>query len=172
MTAKKRIEKGDELLRKNQNNIEQWRSEKTGIGPEPEIVPSEIECSVGASIYADDNSAGEEAKTVDELKEKMEEMLVKIFDHMRSGRLLVNSDKTKVMLFATYQKRAKNNLEFKVEVEDLKIKEVKTARLLGLEITNDFSWDNQVEETLKECSKKLNGLYKVNRDVKQEQKKL
>ena len=122
-------------------------------------------------MYADDNSSGEEALTVRDLKKKTEDMLLKIFKHMRASRRLVNADKTEVMLMATYQKQTRNNLNFKVEVEGLEIEEVSNARLLGVEIMNNFSWDKQVEETIEECSKRLNGLYKVNREVTKEQNK-
>ena len=82
-----------------------------------------------ATIYADDNSAGEEATTVGELKSKTEKMLDKIFINMRAGRLLVNAGKTKVMLFATRQKRAKNDLAFNLNIEGKIIKEEENAGL-------------------------------------------
>ena len=85
-------------------------------------------------MFADDNSAGEEAHSVEELKNKTERMLMKNFEHMRSSRLLVNSGKTKVMLLATYQKRTRNDLRFSVDVEGSEIEEVESARLLGVEI--------------------------------------
>ena len=112
-------------------------------------MPEDPNVTSRASMYADDNSAGEEAKTVDELKEKTEAMLTKIFSHMRSSRLLVNPDKTKIMLMATYQKRSKNNLVFEVNVEGTTVKEATSAYLLGVTISNDFSWDEQVKETIK-----------------------
>ena len=93
------------------SKIENWRQEKTGIGPEPRLVPLSNKGTAKATLYADDNSAGETASTLEELKTKTEQMLVRIFDHMRSSRLLINPDKTKVLLFATRQKRARNNLD-------------------------------------------------------------
>ena len=88
-------EKWDLQLIESVNNISRWRSEKTGVGPEPQLVPDSYSGSPEATIYADDNSAGEEAKTKDELKNKTEKMLRKIVDHMRAGRLLINAGKTK-----------------------------------------------------------------------------
>ena len=99
---KSKEERWDEALRSNENNIEHWRNEKTGIGPEPELRIEEIESTAKASLYADDNSAGEEGTAVEELKAKTEDMLTKIFSHMKTSRLLVNPDKTKIMLPATY----------------------------------------------------------------------
>ena len=58
-----------------------------------------------------------------------------------------------------------------VETEGMEIKEVTSAHLLGVEISNNFSWDAQVDETIEECSKRLNGLYKINREVGKVQKK-
>ena len=152
----------------NITNIEEWRTEKSGIWPEPRLMPDEPKNSSECSIYADDNSVGGKAETVEELKGKTETVLHKVFKHMKSSRLLVNPD---VMLMASYQKRTKNNLEFKVEVEGMTIKEVSNAHLLGVEISNNFSWDAQVNETVEKCSTRLNGLYKINREVGREEKK-
>ena len=165
-------EKWDVHLSSTVNSIESWRREKTGIGPEPELLPSEETGTAEGSMYVDDNSAGEEATTLAELKEKTEIMLKRIFDHMWSNRLLVNSGKTRVMLMATYQKRSKNDLSFEVNIEGAVVKEVESARLLGVEISNNFSWEKHVEETTKECSKRLSCLYKINREISKEQKKV
>ena len=164
-------EKWDEILRNDKNKIESWNKEKTGIGPEPQLIPSDLETSADACIYADDNSAGEEAVSKEELKEKTEQMLQKIFNHMKACRLSVNERKPKVMLFATRQKRARNELEFNVNINASEIKEVERARLLGVELSNDFSWNAQINETLKECSNRLNGLYKIREQLDLKQRK-
>ena len=130
---------------------------KTGIGPEPKLLPSDLETTAEACIYADDNSAGETGTTKEELKEKTENMLHKIFEHMRSSRLLINSDKTKVMMFATTQKRSKNDLNFHVDIEGVKIKEIEHATLLGVTLSNTFSWNKHIDEVLDKFSKRLNG---------------
>ena len=96
----------DELLTRTDNKIENWRQEKTEVGPEPRLIPEDHGDSSEASIYADDNSAGEKGNTIEELKNKTENMLSKIFSHMRASRLLVNSGKTMVLVFATYQKQS------------------------------------------------------------------
>ena len=90
---------------------------------------------------------------------------------MRYNRLLINSLKTKVMLFATPQKRAKNKLQFHLDIEGKRIKEVETAKHLGVFLSNNFSWDSHVEEIVKEGSNRLNGLYKVNHVLDLKQKK-
>ena len=109
--------------------------------------------------------------TVEELKQKTEAMMGKIIDHMRQNRLLINAGKTKVMLFATPQKRAKNDLTFHLDIEGKQIQEIKSATLLGIELTNNFTWDLQVNEVLRECSLRLNGMYKVRGELNQKQRK-
>ena len=129
--AKTEDEKWDKYLTKTENNIDEWGKEKTGIGPEPEFLPGHDEDSSDATLYADDNSAGETGFNKEELKNKTEAMLNKIVNHMRSNRLLINSGKTKVLLFATSQKRARNDLKFHIEIEGKRIEEIKSASLLG-----------------------------------------
>ena len=82
---------------------------------------------------------------------------------MRSGRLLVNSEKIKVRIFATYQKQSKVNLYFHLDIKGNEIKDLKYANLLGVTLSNDISWTKHTDEVLAECRKKLNGLYKVKR---------
>ena len=67
------------------------KEEKLGIGPERRQV-EKYEGSSRATLYADDSSAREAAKTLRELKEKTERMLIKLFDIMRKNRLAVNTD--------------------------------------------------------------------------------
>ena len=98
-------------------------------------------------------------------------MLLKIFEHMRASCLLINAGKTKVLLFATPQKRAKNDLSFGINIEGKHIKEIDHATLLGIELSNNFSWDRHVDAVLKECSQKLNGMYKVRNELNVRQRK-
>ena len=133
------------------------------VGPEPKAFVNSEDITARATLYAGDNSASETGKTVEELKQKTEEMLGKIFEHMRASRLLINSGKTNVMLFATRQKRATNNLKFHLNLEGAIVEEKQCARLLGLKWSNDFSWKAHIEDILQKCSKRLNGLYKVQR---------
>ena len=58
------------LEKEGRNQIELWRKEKSGIGPEPELIPYDKEDSTQGTIYADDNSIGETGKTVQEVKKK------------------------------------------------------------------------------------------------------
>ena len=90
---------------------------------------------------------------------------------MRASRLLINSGKTNVMLFATRQKRATNNLKFHLNLEGAIVEEKQCARLLGLKWSNDFSWKAHIEDILQKCSKRLNGLYKVQRELNFKQRK-
>ena len=48
---------------------------------------------------------------------------------------------------------------------------MESARLLGVEMQNNFSWDAQVQKTVEKCSQRLGGLYKISREVSRSQKK-
>lgn len=74
-------------------------------------------------------------------------------------------------MFATSQKRSKNNLEFHLDIEGNRIKEVESATLLGLTLTNNFTWDQHIDKTIGKCSKRLNGLYRVQKELNVQQKK-
>ena len=49
-------------------DLDNWREEKTGVGPNKPPVSSDVNITARATMYADDNSARESAKTVVELK--------------------------------------------------------------------------------------------------------
>ena len=170
-TEKTKDEEWDRYLSSTVNKIEVWREENTAIGPEPDMKYSSETESAEATIYADDNSASEVGVSVSEVKSKTECMLEKIFQHIKANRLLINEGKTKVMLLATPQKWSKNNLIFHLDVGGIRIEEVKSATLLGVTLSNDFSWTAHIDELHGKCSKRLNGLYKVQKRLTQNQRK-
>ena len=110
--------------------------EKTGIGPERRQV-EKYEGSSRATLYADDSSARESAKTLGELKEKTERMLTKLFNIMRKNRLAVNTGKTQILCLRTPQKKRwmKENNDpgnLKLKIEGKEIEEKSSGKLLGL----------------------------------------
>ena len=105
------------------------------------------------------------------MKTYIENYMLLLKKYYTINKLKINTEKTKIMLIATDKKRTKNDLEFELNIEGKVIKEVESARLLGVEIMNNFSWEKQVEETIRECSSRLSGLYKISKNVNQEQRK-
>ena len=87
-------------------NIKRWRSEQTVVGPAQLRIKRNQEPHDGlAEVYADDSTASAAGKTWEEVKVKITRTIRPVFDNMKSARLKVNQDKTKLLLIASNQKR-------------------------------------------------------------------
>ena len=165
-------EEWDLWLVENNNKVEKWIEERTGIGPSKPVVPEDVNTTARATIYADDTSARESAKTTAELAVKTEKMLETLIDAMRESRLLVNAGKTKMILCATRQKRQRHELEdFCIKVEGKEIKSELSGTLLGVELSNDYTWKHQVRKVSEECAKRFGGIMKVSHLLNFKQRK-
>ena len=72
---------------------------------------------------------------------------------------------------ADIHKRARNNLNFHLDIEGKKIAELEHSKHLGIILSNTFSWDSHIKEVVEECRNRMNGLYKVNHHLDMKQKK-
>ena len=79
---------------------------------------------------------------------------------MKSLRLKVNVDKTTYLVLATQGRRCREDLKSEIEISGEKVKITKTGKSLGLIITNDLRWRDQVDKTVKSCNSKQTGLRK------------
>ena len=78
-------------------NIERWRSERTVVGPDQLRIKRNQEPHDGlAELYADGSTASAAGKTWEEGKSKITRTIRPVFDNMKSARLKVNEDKTKL----------------------------------------------------------------------------
>ena len=58
------------------------------------------------------------------------------------------------------KERARENLESEVVVCGEVVKSVKVKKALGLLVSNDLTWKDQVEKMVKSCQEKMTGLWK------------
>ena len=111
-------------------------------------------------MYADDTTLTVSGNDVREVEEKLSNGVTKVMEWIIANRLVVNLDKTAVMLIGS---RAKLNCagDFNVTVCGNVLKRVKVAKCLGLLIDEELNWKDQVEKVTKTVQSKLCMLRRV-----------
>ena len=144
-------------------NIESWRGERTEVGPDQLRVKKNQEPHDGrAELYADDSTASAAGITWEEVKAKITRTIRPVFENMKSARLKVNEDKTKLLLIASNQKRrAEGGLSVSMMIGGKEIKPESSAKSLGVIFSSDLSWREQTQGKLKDCGSRLAALRNV-----------
>ena len=97
-----------------------------------------------ASLYADDSTLTCTGKTVDELQNNMQVALDSALKLFKENKLIVNLSKTKMMLIGTNYK-TKQLSDISVTVNNIKLIKCDTAKLLGIFIDQNLTWDSHIE---------------------------
>ena len=86
--------------------IEEYRRERTGVGPDQLRVKKRRDPDDGKStLYADDNSILNSGATWNQLESRMHSSLRPTFNNMKASRLKINEDKTQFIIIASHQRR-------------------------------------------------------------------
>ena len=157
-------------------DLVRWREERTGgrEGRKDSLKTKESEEAedVLTTIYADDTQSMASAKTKRELEQRNSRGLTRVCEQLKALRLKVNEDNTTYMILATQGRRARENLESIIVVCGEQVKSVKVGKALGLLVSDDMTWKEQVGKTVKSCQEKLRGLWKCTELLKQHQRKV
>ena len=169
-------EKLDQQLREEGTwDLESWRQERTG-GEEDHNdrllqKEKEEEGDVVTTIYADDTQSRTSAKTRQELERRNSRGLTEICRELKNLRMKVNEDKTTYMVLATRGRRERENLESQIEVCGEIVKSSKTGKCLGLLVSDDLMWCEQVDKVVNSCRRKQAGLWKCTSLLRKDQRK-
>ena len=130
--------------------------------------------SCGSTVcYVDDStySHGEEDPAT--LSQKLTDQYEKIEDYMASNRLVINADKTHLVVMGTKKTAAKRNEVF-VEAGGYIISPSETEKLLGGVISQDMKWKAHLlgseQSLVKQLTSRINGLVKVSFSASSETK--
>ena len=153
--------------------IEEYRRERTGVGPDQLRVKKRRDPDDGKStLYADDNSILNSGATWNQLESRMHSSLRPTFNNMKASRLKINEDKTQFIIIASHQRRlAAGGLEAETCFGGEVKKPKNVVKSLGVLISNDLTWRHQTQSKLEECQNKLRGLYSIQKQVPLERRK-
>ena len=172
LTSEERMDK--QLRKEGVWCLQTWRKERTGDGQRDRLLQktTEEDGDVLTTIYADDTQSRTSAKTKEELERRNSLGLTNICKEMKALRLKVNEDKTTYMVLATQGRRRRENLESEIVVCGERVRSSETGKCLGLILSNDLTWQNQVDKVVKSCSSKLSGLWKCTGLLRKDQRKV
>merc|ERR1719239_1829331 len=125
-------------------------------------------------LYADDTTAKVTGEVWPELEVKLTRMLSPMFANMKEDRLKVNEDKTGLIIVGDRKARRrllKGGGARALELSGKEIKPEAMKKSLGLIISENMNWTDQVNDTTRRCKYKLRSLKKLKGVVHKEQRK-
>ena len=122
----------------------------------------------GVCCFADDSTYSTSDKDPEVVQTRTNEKYTKIADYMAKNRLVLNSDKTHLMVMATpYQHRVHGDFGITLNTGAEEIEPRSCEKLLGGYISNDFKWNEHVRgndgSIFKTLVSRINAFSKVSR---------
>ena len=111
-------------------------------------------------LYADDDTENVTDKNADELQEKLQKQAESSVQWIRDNKMLVSGDKTKLLVIGNRALKL-SKLEdrvLKVKVGDNTVEETKDEKLLGILMSNNYSWNSHLYGNGKKGKDKVMGL--------------
>ena len=120
----------------------------------------------GISCFADDSSFSKSNKNPTVLNEEIKEKYSEISEYMAANRLVLNSDKTHLLVMASgTQHRLHGNYGIMLDTGSEIIKPQNNERLLGCQISSNFSWKDHIKDCelslQKQLTSRINALQKI-----------
>ena len=129
-----------------------------------------IKCSSCGSVccYADDSTYTISSQDTDELNIAIDTKYKEIERYMASNKLVLNSDKTHLLVMATpYQHRHFQDFGISLNTGEEIIEPIATEKLLGGHITNNFSFNEHLKDNekslIRSLTSRVNALAKISK---------
>ena len=103
--------------------------------------------------YADDSYIIKSAKSLEELKQKLQDSARNLIDWFTKSGLIVNKTKTEILLMMN-----KESESIMIDLDGEKVKSKSNMKVLGIWFDSKLSWDKQVEEVILKMKKAGSGL--------------
>ena len=110
-------------------------------------------------MYADDTTLKAAANTHEQVQNKLQQLTDKTMNWLRNNRLVVNPNKSSVMLIGTRKKINDNNIE--IFVNDILINQCECVKILGLQVDSCLTFANHIEYVCKKVCQKLGLLKRI-----------
>jgi len=111
-------------------------------------------------LFADDTTITYSHKNIDSQYGIINEELKKVSNWFKVNKLSVNATKTNFMLLGTYQKTNCVH-DGNIILNDIKLERVKQTKFLGIQIDENLTWKNQIDNISKNISRGIGILYKL-----------
>ena len=97
------------------------------------------------TMYADDSTLYYAASTCSELNQVLTVELNRVYDWIRSNKLVLNPSKTAAMLFGSSKKLAQES-KLNLIIDGQHIQQVKKTKLLGVHLDGELSWSDHINK--------------------------
>lgn len=99
-------------------------------------------------MYADDSTISATGKTVQTIEQSLNNDLQEISKWCDENRMVINAEKTKIMIITTRQKcQHLDKTDIEICIKGDKLQVVESERLLGLQVDNFLTWNAHVHKT-------------------------
>ena len=101
------------------------------------------------TTYADDTSTSVSGKTLTEIINKLEEDAIQVLKYMASNGLVANATKTALLFL-----NVKQDLPIEIKIGDSTVSREASAKLLGMNVTDDLKWNHHTNVTTAALNKR------------------
>jgi hypothetical protein len=133
---------------------------------EPSFWNSHCSTCGGMSCFADDSSYSKSSKDPVALNAEIKNKYSEISEYMAANKLVLNSEKTHLLVMASRtQHRLHGNYGVELDTGNEIILPQEHERLLGCEISNDFTWKEHIQDNeyslQRQITSRINALKKI-----------
>ena len=125
-------------------------------------------------MYADDSTITTSAKTVNQINGNLNEVMDKVSNWCNKNKMIPNTNKTKCMLIASWQKRLHlpQNEDLCVLLNGIPLENITSKPLLGVTINHNLSWEDHINSTVSKINKNIALLRRIKRYLPLQTRKL
>ncbi|MEW8548507.1 MAG: reverse transcriptase family protein, partial [Candidatus Thiodiazotropha sp.] len=116
---------------------------------------------VSTDLYADDTTLYEINISKENIEYKLQNALSDLSRWCKQNGMVINLDKTKVMLITTRQKRNRIDDTLKIVFNDLQLSTVSDDKVLGVHIDNNLLWSEHINKVTRKMSTNIWLLSKI-----------
>ena len=120
-----------------------------------------LHIKVKTDLYADDATVYEISKSKQEIERKLQLAIKDLARWCKQNGMIINTEKTKVMLITTRQRRSIINEDLNLSLNNIQLLTVSNEKVLGVQIDNNLSWGEHVRKVTKKMSSNIWLLSKV-----------
>lgn len=120
------------------------------------IIDLPLHLKVHTDLYADDTTLYEINSSKDIIERNLQNALTVLSKWCEHNGMVINLDKTKVMLITTRQKRnriANDNLH--ITLDDVELQVISSEKILGVQVDNNLLWADHINNITKKMSKNI-----------------
>ena len=114
-----------------------------------------LHIKVKTDFYADDATVYEISKSKQEIERNLQLAIKDLARWCKQNGVIINTEKTKVMLVTTRQRRSIINENLNLSLNNIQLLTVSNEKVLGVQIDNNLSWGEHVRKVTKNVFKYL-----------------